>query len=448
MKKRLDVVQPINKLATFFYDRTKADGLVVLTNNPHAIYKQFPEAIKLYVIKTPLQVYRRKKGGPPLPPNSTMIRPNKITKDFLSNKIFICFDYLGTQSLVLQKQRLRFYAKNSLLSITSIKSHRWSLKILSRLVSAKSSSLVGKSERIGNSASYGQFLAVGGRLGETDETLFPLLPVLAIVPQYKEIDIIKPVIGHLLKQGLDVHVIDNWSNDGSFEVIQKLAEDSAGRVTYERFPKKNTNKYEWDKILRHVTEIASSKLHDYPWVMLCSADEIRWSPWKDVTLQQAFSFVDYMGYNCIDYTVFNFKPIKDGFKAGMDPMSFFQYGEFGTEPWSFVQINTWKNHPEAELVSSGGHSINLPNRKIFPLKFFLSHYPLRSNAQAKEKIFKNRKPRFTAKEKARGWHVHYDNIQENNTFIQSKSGLVCFSNKYFLEKYLVQRISGIGIVKK
>src|SRR5207302_1947204 len=117
---------------------------------------------------------------------------------------------------------------------------------------------------------------------------------------FNEIDIIEPVVNHLLDQGVDVYVIDNWSNDGSYEAIKELAKINPSRVSIERFPKQDSHKYEWTKILTRVTEVAKER-PQYKWIISNDADEIRWSPWPGVSLQKALSFIDHVGFNVIDY---------------------------------------------------------------------------------------------------------------------------------------------------
>jgi hypothetical protein len=225
--------------------------------------------------------------------------------------------------------------------------------------------------------------------------------------------------------------------------VQETAKHHPGRVTYERFPSTDRKKYEWAKLLNRITEVAKQK-KQYDWVIFNDADEIRWSPWENINLQQALSFVDALGFNSVDYTVFNFAPTREGFKQGTDPVTFFEFGEFPSDYSYFVQIKTWKNHASAELAKHGGHAIDIPNRKIFPLKFLLCHYPLRSSEHARKKIFKERMPRFVAQERKKGWHYQYDDADESQSFIRSSSGLIPYPKK-FLKDYLLQRISGLGI---
>jgi hypothetical protein len=75
-----------------------------------------------------------------------------------------------------------------------------------------------------------------------------------------------------------------------------------------------------------------------------------------------------------------------------------------------MQVKAWKKSYDADLVTHGGHLILVDNSKIFPLRFILKHYPLRSRAQAIKKINIDRKSRFSLEDRSKGWHIQYDAI--------------------------------------
>src|SRR5262249_21984932 len=53
--------------------------------------------------------------------------------------------------------------------------------------------------------------------------------------------------------------------------------------------------------------------------------------------------------------------------------------------------------------------------------------------------------RFVDEERARGWHVHYDQILEGESFIQDPRTLISFDPRRFDRDFLIERLSGIGI---
>ncbi len=57
--------------------------------------------------------------------------------------------------------------------------------------------------------------------------------VVAFIPVYNEADIIESTIRHLGESGVQVYVLDNWSNDGTWELVRKNA--SGNLIGAERF---------------------------------------------------------------------------------------------------------------------------------------------------------------------------------------------------------------------
>jgi hypothetical protein len=175
------------------------------------------------------------------------------------------------------------------------------------------------------------------------------------------------------------------------------------------------------------------------------ADELRLSPWKGVSLNQAISFADAAGYNAIDFTIVNFKPTKEGYSPDVGLDKFFYDFEFADVPGNMQQIKGWKNVGRIELASSGGHHARFNNQNLYPLKFITKHYPLRSSAHALKKIFNERLNQLSPAEKARGWHNQYNRFSKKSTFIVENESLNKFSPSSFYNEYLVERLSGIGI---
>jgi DNA repair exonuclease SbcCD ATPase subunit len=107
-----------------------------------------------------------------------------------------------------------------------------------------------------------------------------------------------------------------------------------------------------------------------------------------------------------------------GFRPGADPKEHFTRWE---EPIlnDRVRLNCWKAQTQpVSLATSGGHEIRFPGRRVFPIRFLLRHYPVRSQEHGERKIFDERKKRFSERERAKGWHVQYDDIPDSgHTFI-------------------------------
>jgi hypothetical protein len=270
-----------------------------------------------------------------------------------------------------------------------------------------------------------------------------LLRVLAVIHVFNENDILGAAVAYLLRQGVDVRIVDNWSSDGSYETACALAEQEP-RVQVERFPADGPSEYfDLKAITANVERIARQTDHD--WIIHHDTDEIRESPWPDLTLQQAISAVDAIGFNAIDFSVLEFKLTDDGFAAGTDPTRFFTHYEFARFSGHFLQVKAWKNAGPVNLTDSLGHHAVSGDQRIFPIKFLLKHYPLRSIAQAKEKLFKNRAPRIRPEERGKRF-IQYD-LSADASYLRDKFSSEVFDPATFSSECLLERISGVGILR-
>ena len=214
----------------------------------------------------------------------------------------------------------------------------------------------------------------------------------------------------------------------------------------ERFPATGPTQYfEWRAILERKEEVAAQCPNR--WVIHQDSDELRRSPWPDISLRAGLYIADRMGFNAIDFTVCEFRPIDGAFAAGTHPESAFRFFEFGKHPGHFSQVKAWRQGEECiALASSGGHQAEFPERRIFPYKFLLKHYQLRSPAQARQKVFE-RRSRFPPQERAMGWHYHYNHLTNNDSFVWCSSELTEFDERKTRRRFSTELIAGIGIVR-
>ena len=293
------------------------------------------------------------------------------------------------------------------------------------------------------SAAKSTILAIAGREAEYVPVELNLR-VAAIIHVFNEFDIIEATIRHLIREGVEVHIIDNWSDDGSFELCERLLAE--GLITnLSRFPDHPSSHYKWTEQLKHTEDYAQKLSAD--WIIHCDADEVRLSPWPTVTLLDGIKFVDSLGYSAIDFTVLNFF-FTDcvAYDHEFKPANFVEF-DFGRHSSYLWQIKAWKNlGVKVNLSASGGHSVEFPNRRVYPFKFLTKHYPLRSERQANLKVFRNRIPRLSIERQEKGWHQHYDVLQ----FAKSVEPwcsfeLYPFDQHIFELEFVVESLSGIGI---
>jgi glycosyltransferase involved in cell wall biosynthesis len=264
--------------------------------------------------------------------------------------------------------------------------------------------------------------------------------VLAVVPTYNEGDVIEHTLGYLLADGLHVYVLDNWSADGTPEIAAR--HDLVG---LERFPRSGPSpSYDLRRILARVEDIAAHL--DADWVVLHDADERRRGPWPGVGLRDALYAVDQRGFTCVDHITLTFWPTHGSPTCAgtRDVEQVLTYFEFSAHPGHFHQRRAWKRSPgqRVELAASAGHDVQFPGRRVFPYRFLLKHYPIRSQAHGERKVFAERRPRWNAAERAFGWHAQYDHL---TSFERDPSELILFDPATFYEDWLMERLSGVGV---
>lgn len=282
----------------------------------------------------------------------------------------------------------------------------------------------------------------GANATQVSETAPVDFRVVAFMAAYNEADIIVQSIKKWTDQGISVHVLENWSTDTTYE----LAKDLERRlpVTVERFPKDGPSQFfDWGAMLKRMEDLSRELEAD--WFIRRGADEVMASPWPGVSYRDALYFVDQAGFNCIDHTILEFYPVDDEFEPGMDHEAYFKHFDFRNLSHA-NQRKAWKNFGQPiSSLASAGHDVLFEGRRVYPFKFLVKHYSFRSQRHGEQKVFRERKARWNPEERARGWHIHYDSMQEGHRFVESPSGKIVFNEDDFNKTYLVERLSGIGV---
>ncbi|MCW2366816.1 SAM-dependent methyltransferase [Sphingobium sp. B7D2B] len=245
---------------------------------------------------------------------------------------------------------------------------------------------------------------------------------LAVIAAYNEADILDQVVRDWIEQGCDVHVIDNWSDDGSWNLLEGIRAEFADRVTIERFPEEPAANYEWRNLLRRKEMIASA--HPGRWIIHSDADELRRPPFPWLTMAQGLALAQHAGANRIPFTLLNFRPTASGpdLLAGLTADGLFF--DYGIQPEHSVQTKAWlQGEQKVDLVSVGGHIAHFDGAIDFHYKFLLRHYPIRSADHGRRKVMKERKGRWSPDERAMGWHVQYDGFHAGSAYLWDEATL-------------------------
>jgi len=368
----------------------------------------------------------------------TVLTPDSLLKEDYTDHILL----LDLKPRDYKKYNLSEIIQRSLLSVIfdrkgNISAHKQMLSY-----NGLKSDFVGDTPRIKNAT-----ISFHGKcLDFSANHSIKLKKVLAVISTHNDEDIIGQVLDYLVTQDVDILILENWSSDNTPLIIKDKVKRYPGKIFVEKFPKSGpVQNYLWPDILKYKVNNRISER--YEWIIHYDSDEIRMSPWIDKTLGESISFVDSLGFNAVNFTLADFRPIKEGFSKDDDPIKFFQYFELRDTPGCFLQMKAYKNFGQkVDISTTFGHDILFEERKVFPIKFLLKHYPLRSTKSARKKIFVDRKPRYLKSSREKGAHVHYDKYQPEQTFIWDSKDLNLYkNNKYAYEKYIVQFLTGVGI---
>jgi hypothetical protein len=231
----------------------------------------------------------------------------------------------------------------------------------------------------------------------------------AIMAVYNEADIVREAVDKLIAQGVDVYLIDNASTDGTAERVADRVGRGLVDIETARFCENGREVYDWTALLK-LKEALSRRL-GYDWYLHVDADEIRYAPWPGVSLREGLDRVDAAGYNLVNFKLFNFRLTEATVVDPSDVESSMTLYS-GTERYNQRQVKAWKADPAVDIAVLGGHHIQVPKPRVYPIRFIHKHYPVRSLAHGRRKILAERKARFSEAEKARGWHVQYDHLAE------------------------------------
>ncbi len=229
------------------------------------------------------------------------------------------------------------------------------------------------------------------------------LTVVAIIATYNEEDIIGACLEHLCGQGVQSYLIDDGSTDGTVREATHFI--GRGLLGVEQLPSLGVPTFNLDRILARKEELAGQL--DAAWFINHDADEFRESLWAELDLRGAIEQVDALGWNAIDFQIFTMRPVGNRISASARPEAGDSWFELGAL-CDRLQVRCWKRTTQpVDLRTSGGHDVQFSNRRVFPLRFPMRHYPIRSQAHGERKLFLERLPRFDPRERDRGWHVQY-----------------------------------------
>ena len=236
------------------------------------------------------------------------------------------------------------------------------------------------------------------------------MKIQAFMPVFNESDILPHTLRHLHEQGCSVHVIDGWSTDGSLEIAQRDAD------SVERWPPAGRDPVQrCGELLKYIEDLAA--ISDADWCLYTDADEWRRSAVDGETLVDMCARLGDLGYNAVDFRVFQFYCVDDYWDARWkktplgradevpSPESYFCHYDEADCISRIPNRKLWKNVGRV-CLGGGGHEVMFPGMRALKCGT-MKHYPFRTPEQARRKI-ETRLARRCHEEHAKGWGVHYD----------------------------------------
>lgn len=231
--------------------------------------------------------------------------------------------------------------------------------------------------------------------------------VVALVNCYNEEDIICATILDLIDQGVKVHVLDDGSSDSSWAILEGLTKRYGPEslvIGHTEASKIQPKRFNLEALMKEKAQIAHDIYQGW-WVMHVDADEMRRSPWKDLTLAEALEVVKSEGYNAVDHMTITCGPVEEFDMCGKLLDTFDKCKPPDTDD----RLNVWIQGDK--MVDLGcGHKVAFEGMRVWPKRFLLLHFQLRTYKQAYRKILKDRLPLFSESERRKGWHVHYNHM--------------------------------------
>ena len=218
--------------------------------------------------------------------------------------------------------------------------------------------------------------------------------LLGVLLCYNDGDFVAEAVTHLLEQGHDVIAWDHGSDDETAEVLETFRGDLLELTTiprsfdfYKLYPAMSTH------LLEHYVD-------RYDWISWPDQDEILEGPDRTRPYREWLEEVVASPYDWIEFRNVNFWWTADDPTTGSTVERVRHYSLFGD---CGPRIRSWRSGATNERWFNH----NPPLGEQYPTLFNLRHYPMRSEAQMRRRLERDR-----ADLRRGGANYHYDNMNQ------------------------------------
>jgi glycosyltransferase involved in cell wall biosynthesis len=205
---------------------------------------------------------------------------------------------------------------------------------------------------------------------------------------------VRNLVGGLIRDGLDVILIDHNSTDRTVTIASEFLGN--GLLEIRPLP--------WKGVFSLREQLqekwACAERGDHDWIVHVDADEWLTSPRDGQRLIEAIREVDNAGYNCIDFNEFVFVPLPGEDLSSEDYRRTSDRYYFYRNAYPFLQ-RAWKKLAGLDNRPGAGHLLT-GDVRMFPEEFIMRHYIVLSEEHALAK-FTGRL--FDPYEVIDGWHL-------------------------------------------
>ena len=242
--------------------------------------------------------------------------------------------------------------------------------------------------------------------------------VVAVITVRNGIDYVKQCITHLIKNKIEVAIIDESSTDGSYEVCETFLGSGLcelQRVDYPGF-------FSLERQLQVKQELIDNLQTD--WVIHHDIDECLDPPSTEfASLYESMLKEDKEGYSVINFNEFVFLPYEEYSSFYNSPYYYF------FEPFKPRLMRAWKKDKNLSSLKSGGHLLQ-GEGDLSPAYHNLRHYMFTSQQHAFDKYSKRT---FNEAELGKGWRKNRVGISRESLIFPEKESLEVVKNNCFDE---------------
>lgn len=213
------------------------------------------------------------------------------------------------------------------------------------------------------------------------------MKILNVICCYNEINYLPYVVKYYQLQDIDIFVLDNYSNDGTWDWLQNNG------IACERFDTDGA----FDVVRQQNLRLEKYEELKPDWVIYGDADEfiITYEPIRDIIVK-----ADKKNNNIIRLRKFDFCYTGEK-REKRDPRSIYYYYEENYQEFGGIQ----RIHKNIADISYSGDFIDFPDKKILDVTGFVLNYGGTKNKEMGRDLLKRRKKAWEkGLNKVYGWH--------------------------------------------